>query len=48
MESSQLPVVTIHPINETILPEPNIVQLEVDPDPVSFFPEHLHPEFERP
>ena len=31
-ESSQLPVVTIHPICETIPPEPNVVQLEIDPD----------------
>ena len=33
-ESSQLPMVTIHPICETIPPEPNVVQLEVDPDPI--------------
>ena len=45
-ESSQLPVVTIHPISDTIPPGPDVVQPEVDPDPVSFFPEHLHPEVE--
>ena len=33
-ESSQLLVVTIHPIYETIPPEPNVVQLEVDSDPI--------------
>ena len=48
MDSSQLPMVTIHPISETIPPEPDVVQLEVDPDLVSFFPEHLHPEVELP
>ena len=36
--SSQLLVVTIHPICETIPPEPDVVQLEVDPYPISFFP----------
>ena len=34
MESSQLPMVTIHPINETIPSEPDIVQLEVDLNPI--------------
>ena len=33
-ESSQLLMVTIHPIVETIPPEPNVVQLEVDVDPI--------------
>ena len=33
-ESSQLLVVTIHPICETVPPEPNVVQLEVDLDPI--------------
>ena len=32
MESSQLPVVTICPICEAIPPEPNVFQLEFDPD----------------
>ena len=40
-------MVTIHPIIETIPPKPDVVQLEVDLDLVSFFPEHLHPEVER-
>ena len=34
IESSQLPVVTIHPICETIPPETDVVQLEVDLDPI--------------
>ena len=33
-ESSQLPVVTIHSIVETIPPKPNVVQLEVGLDPI--------------
>ena len=33
-KSSQLPVVTIYPISETIHPEPDVVQLEVDLDPI--------------
>ena len=41
-------MVTIHPISEIIPPKPDVVQLEVDPDPVSFLPEHMHPEVERP
>ena len=41
-------MVTIHPISETIPLEPDVVQLEVDPDPVCFLPEHLNPEVERP
>ena len=45
-ESSQLPVVTIHPISETIPPGPDVVQPQIDPDPVSSFPEHLNPEVE--
>ena len=44
MESSQLPVVMIHSISETIPPGPDVVQPEIDPDPVSYFPEHLNPE----
>ena len=36
MEPSQLPVVTIHPISDTIPPEPNVVQLEVDSVPLCF------------
>ena len=33
-ESSQIPMVTIHPISETIPPKPDVFQLEVDPDPI--------------
>lgn len=47
MDSSQLPVVTIHLISETIPPEPHVVQPEVNPDHVSCFPENLNPEVER-
>ena len=36
MESLQLPVVTIHPISETIPPKPDVVQMEVNSDLVSF------------
>ena len=46
-ESSKLPTVTIHPISETIPPGPDVVQSEIDPDPVSFFPEHLNLEVEQ-
>ena len=34
-KSSQLPMVTIHPISENIPPGPDVVQPEIDPDPVS-------------
>ena len=47
-ESSQLPLVTIHPISETIPPRPDVVQPKVDPDPISYLPEHLNPEVEQP
>ena len=47
-ESSQLLVVMIHPISETIPSELDIVQPEVDPDPVSSLPENLNPAVERP
>ena len=36
-ESSQLPVVMIHPISETIPPGVDVVQPEVDLDPVFFY-----------
>ena len=48
MESSQLPMVTIHPISETIPPEPIVFQLKVDLDPIIILPEHLDPEVEQP
>ena len=41
-------MVTIHPISETIPPEPDVVQPEVDPDPVSSLPVNLNPEVEQP
>ena len=44
METSQLPMVTIHPISETIPPGLDIVQPQIDPDHVSSLPEHLNPE----
>ena len=47
-ESSQLPVVTIHSIVETIPPGPDVVQSQIDLDPVSSLPEHLNPEVEQP
>ena len=47
VESSQLLVVTIHLISETIPPELDVVQLEVDPDPIILLPEHLNPEVKR-
>ena len=47
MEPSQLPVVTIHSIVETIPPGPDVVQSKIDPDPVSSFPAHLNPEVEQ-
>ena len=47
-ESSQLPVVTIHPISETIPSGPVIFQPQIDLDPASSFPEHLNPKFEQP
>ena len=47
-DSSQLPMVMIQPISETIPPGPDVVQPEVDLDPVSFFPEHLNLEVEKP
>ena len=34
-ESSQLPVITIHSIAETIPLGPDIVQSQIDPDPIS-------------
>ena len=40
-ESSQLPMVTIHPICETIPPEPNVVQLEVNPYPIGLYGETI-------
>ena len=46
-ESSQLPVVMIHSIIETILPRPEVVQSHIDPDPVSSLPESLNPESEQ-
>ena len=46
-ESSQLLVVMIHPISETIPPGPDVVQPEIDPDLVSSLPEHLNPKFEQ-
>ena len=41
-------MVTIHPISETIPPEPNVVQLEVDPNTIILLPEHLDLEIEKP
>ena len=42
-KSSQLPVVTIHPIAETIPPGPDVVQSQIDPDPASSLPENMNP-----
>ena len=47
-ESSQLPVVTIYSIPETIPPGLEVVQSHIDPDPVSSFPEYLNLESEQP
>ena len=47
-EFSQLSVVMIHPISETIPPGPDVVQPEIDPDLVSSLPEHLNPEVVQP
>ena len=47
-ESSQLPVVTIHTISETIPLVPNVVQPKIGLDPISYFPEHLNPKFQQP
>ena len=41
-------MVTIHPISETIPPKLDVVQLEVDPDPVSSLPENMNPKVEQP
>ena len=38
----------IHPFSETIPPEPDIVQPEVDPAPISSLPENLNLEVEKP
>ena len=40
-------MVTTHLISETIPPRPDVFQLEIDPDPISFLPEHMNPEVER-
>ena len=48
MKSSQLLVVTIHSIAETIPPGPNVVQSQIDPDHVSSLPENLNPKVEQP
>ena len=37
-ESSQVPMVMIHSIDETIPPGPDVVQSQIDPDPVSSLP----------
>ena len=37
-------MVTIHSIDETIPPRPDVVQPQIDPDPVSSFPENMSPE----
>lgn len=37
----------IHQISETIPPEPDVFQLESNPDLVTFLPKHLHLEVER-
>ena len=42
-KSSQLPMVMIHPISETIPPGPNVVQTKIDPNPVSSLLECLSP-----
>ena len=47
-ESSQLPVVKIHLVAETIPPGPNVVQSQIDPDPVSSLSANLNPEIEQP
>ena len=41
-------MVTINPISDTIPSKPDIVQLEVDLDPITFCPAQLNPEVERP
>ena len=46
-ESSHLPVVMIHQISETMPPRPNVVQSQIDPDPVSSFPAHLNLEVKQ-
>ena len=48
MDSSQLPMVTIHPISEMIPLETDVVQMEVDPDPVSSLLENMNPKVEQP
>ena len=40
-------MVTIHSIAETIPLGPDVVQSQIDPDPVSSLPEHLNPEVEQ-
>ena len=47
IESSQLSVVTIHLIAKTISPGPDVVQPQIDPDPVFSLPEHLNLEVEQ-
>ena len=37
-------MVTIHSITETIPPGPNVVQSQINPDPVSSFLENMNPE----
>ena len=46
-ESSQLPIVTIHSITETIPHGPDVVQSQIDPDPISSLPTHVNPEVEQ-
>ena len=41
-------MVTIHPISETIPPRPDVVQPQIDPNPVSSLPEPLNPKVEQP
>ena len=38
----------IHPISETIPPGPDVVQPEIDLDPVSSLPEYLNPKSKQP
>ena len=40
-------MVTIHQISETIPPKPDVVQPQIDPDPVSYFLEHMNLEVKQ-
>ena len=46
-ESSQLHVVTIHSIVDTISSGPEVAQSHIDPDPVSSLPKYMNPKSEQ-